>query len=264
MKIGIIGIGRMGFSLAKGLLASGVKPNDMRVSDKSGDRLNAAGRELRVKKTSSNRELVAGSDLVLLAVKPNDVGGVLNEMRDALGGKLFISFAAGIPIKTIEKGLGEKAKVIRVMPNIACSVLEGVLAYSPGKRVTTRDEKIFKGLLGKLGLVVRVDESKLDAITGLSGSGPAYLSFVIEALAQAGVEEGLSRELATKLAAQTAKGTGELVLKSGRTPAELIEIVRSPGGTTAEGLKVLEERGVVEAIREAVKAATKRSKELSR
>lgn len=264
VKIGIIGVGRMGFSLVKGLLASGTKQNDIMISDKSSERLNVAKRELRVKETSNNRELVARSDLVFLAVKPNDVERVLDEIRDALGRRLFISFAAGVPIKSIEEGLGKKAKVIRVMPNIACSVLEGVLTYSSGKRVTARDEKIVKGLLRKLGFVVKVGEGKLDAITGLSGSGPAYLSLVIEALAQAGAEESLSRELATKLAAQTAKGAGELVLKSGKAPAELIEMVRSPKGTTAEGLKVLEERRVAEAMREAVKAAAKRSKELSR
>lgn len=263
LKIGIIGAGKMGFSLAKGLLAAGTKRGDIKMSDKSGKRLDIVRRELGVEKASSNRDLVASSNMVFLVVKPSDVREVLSEIKDVLDKRLLISFAAGIQVKTIERELGKKAKVIRVMPNIACSVLEGVLTYSLGGGVTAQDEKIIVRLLDGLGLVVKVKESEFDAITGLSGSGPAYISLVIEALAQAGVKEGLSRELAMKLAAQTVKGAGELV-KSGMTPSELIDMVRSPGGTTEEGLRVLEKRGVVEALKEAVKAAAKRSRELSR
>jgi len=264
MKVGFIGAGRMGSALIKSFLdACALKARDVVVSDKDEGKLLALA-ALGMVVTSDNREVAKKADTIFLAVKPGEILKVLDEIKNLVDGKLVISIAAGIPIKLIEGKLGSKVMVVRVMPNMPCAVGEGVTAYCPGKNVSLKDKEIVKKLFGSVGIAVELKEGLVDAVTGLSGSGPAYFYLIIKALTDAGVKEGLPRDVAKKLAAQTAKGAGAMVLKSGKTPDELIDMVRSPGGTTAEGLKAMEERKVAEAMIEAVRAAAKKARELAR
>ena len=264
MKVGFIGAGRMGSALVRSFLDAGaLKARDIVASDKDESKLRAlAG--LGVATTSDNGEVAKKADTIFLAVKPGEVSKVLDEIKDLVGEKLIVAIAAGIPTKLIEGKLGSKVRVGRVMPNMPCAVGEGATAYCLGKNASKRDEEVVKKLFGSVGIAVELKERYLDVVTGLSGSGPAYFYLIIKALADAGVKEGLSRDVAEKLAAQTAKGAGAMVLKSGKTPDELIDMVRSPGGTTAEGLKAMEERKVAEAMIETVKAATKKARELAK
>lgn len=262
MKIGVIGCGNLGGSLIKGFLKTGVvQPADILVSDLSEQRIKEVKR-LGVQIAVDNRELVKGSDLIFIAVKPDIVELVLREIEKVSNDKLFVSVAAGVSTKFIEAKT--KARVVRVMPNICGSVAEMASCFSLGKRATREDEKTLEKLLGNVGLTFKVDEELMDAVTGLSGSGPAYFYLIIKALQEAGVELGLSSEIALKLAAQTAKGAGEIILGTGEKPDDLIKMVCTPKGTTIEGIKVLEERKVADAIKAAVKASAKRAKELSR
>jgi len=254
----------MGSALVRSFLdASALKARDIAASDKDESKLRAlAG--LGVTTMSDNREVAKKAGTIFLAVKPGEVSKVLDEIKDLVGEKLIVSIAAGIPTKLIEGKFGSKVRVVRVMPNMPCAVGEGATAYCLGKNASERDEEVVKKLFGSVGVAVELEEGLIDAATGLSGSGPAYFYLIIKALTDAGVEEGLPKDVAEKLAAQTAKGAGAMVLKSGKTPDELIDMVRSPGGTTAEGLKAMEERKVAEAMIEAVKAATKKARELAR
>ena len=264
MKVGFIGAGRMGSALIRSFLDAGaLKARDIVASDKDEGKLRALA-ALGMVVTSDNREIAKKADTIFLAVKPGEVLKVLDEIKKLVDGKLVISIAAGIPIKLIEGKLGSRVRVARVMPNMPCAVSEGATAYCLGKNASKRDEEVVKKLFGSVGIAVELKEGLIDAVTGLSGSGPAYFYLIIKALTDAGVKEGLPRDVAEKLAAQTAKGAGAMVLKSGKTPDELIDMVRSPRGTTAEGLKAMEERKVAEAMIEAVRAATKKARELAR
>ncbi|MFH1126217.1 MAG: pyrroline-5-carboxylate reductase [Candidatus Altiarchaeota archaeon] len=261
-KVGFIGAGRMGSALMGGLLKAGMAPkNKVMVYDKDQGRLNAA-KKLGIKTAKNNRDLVANSEVIFIAVKPKDIKQLLDEIKEVSDGKLFVSIAAGVRIKKLEEKL--KGRVIRVMPNTPCILYEGASAFCLGKKATKKDSEKVKKILGSLGVVIQVREDLIDAVTGLSGSGPAYIYLVIKALAEAGVKEGLEEKVALKLAAQTAKGAAEMVLKTGKTPQQLIDDVCSPGGTTIEGIKVLEGKKVAEAFKQAVKAAAKRSRELSK
>ena len=262
MKVGFIGGGNLGSSFVRGFLKSGaLKAKEITVSDLDGRRLKELNK-LGIKTTTDNRKLVKDCDVVLIAVKPDIVEAVLKEVEDISNDKLFVSVAAGVSTKFIEAHT--KARVIRVMPNICSAVAEMASCFSLGGRATPKDEELVKRLLDSAGTTFKVEEKLMDAVTGLSGSGPAYFYLFIKALQEAGVELGLSSEVALKLAAQTAKGAGEMVLMAGGSPDDLIKQVCTPKGTTIEGIKVLENRKVAEAIKETVKAAAKRAKELSR
>jgi pyrroline-5-carboxylate reductase len=262
MKIGVIGGGSLGSSLVNGFLRSKVlKPEKILVSDSDEEKLRKL-KKLGIQVTSDNKRLVKECDTVFIAVKPDIVESVLKEVGELSEGRLFISLAAGVPTKFIEART--EARVIRAMPNICVAVAEMASCFSPGRKATSEDEKLVERLLGSVGRTFKVDEKLMDAVTGLSGSGPAYFYLFIKALQEAGVELGLSSEVALKLAAQTAKGAGEMVLRTGGSPDDLIKQVCTPGGTTIEGIKVLENKKVAEAIMEAVKAAAKRARELSR
>jgi len=264
MRVGFIGAGRMGSALIRSFLNAGaLKSGNITASDRDKDKLRQLI-ALGVATTSDNREVVKKADTIFLAVKPAEVSKVLDEIKNLVDEKLIVSIAAGIQTKMIESKLGSKVRVVRAMPNMPCAVGEGATAYCLGKNASPKDKEIVKKLFGSVGIAVELEEGLVDAATGLSGSGPAYFYLIIKALTDAGAKEGLSRDVAEKLAAQTAKGAGAMVLKSGKTPDELIDMVRSPGGTTAEGLKTMEERKVVEAMIEAVKAATKKARELSK
>jgi len=260
-KIGIIGVGRMGSALVRGLLNARMAKKSLLASDHDKEKLKLLCKDTGIKMASDNRELVRKSDIVIIAVKPKDVQKVLDEISDIFDKKLVISTVAGVPVAEFERRL-RKAKVVRIMPNIPCSVGEGAVAFSSGSRVRGGDLRLVEGLLDKVGIALKLPEEMLDAVTGLSGSGPAFYSLVIKAMAEAGVEEGLPEDVALKLAAQTAKGVGKVLLETGMDPEELIGAVRSPGGTTEAGLKKLEDIAAAEAFKEAVHAAVKRAKEL--
>jgi pyrroline-5-carboxylate reductase len=261
MKVGIIGCGNMGSSLLKGMLKSGaLKAREVTVSDSNGQRLKSL-RNLGVKTTSDNRRLVDDCDVIFIAVKPDIVEPVLKEVGDVSNGKLFISVAAGVSTKYIEART--KGRVIRAMPNICGAVGEMASCFSLGKRATGKDGKTVERLLGGAGATFKVDEKIMNSVTGLSGSGPAYFFYLVQAAAKAGEELGIPREVALSLAAQTMKGAAEMV-RSGGSPEALIKKVCTPKGTTIEGMKVLEDRKVAEALKDAIKAAARRAKELSR
>jgi len=254
----------MGTALIKGFLDAGlIKAEDVLASDKDKEKLKSLEDEFEVKTTLDGREVIKNSDIVFLSVKPDVVGDVLEEIKDVVNGKLIVSVAAGISTQFIESKL-KNAHIIRVMPNIASTVGEVAAAFCSGKNATEEDAKLVEELLNGVGTAYAVSEKTMDAVTGLSGSGPAYFYLVIKALADAGVEEGLSEDVAVKLVAQTAKGSAEMVLKSSKNINELIDMVCSPKGTTIEGLKVLKEAKVEDALKRAVKAATKRSRKLAK
>ena len=262
MKIGFIGCGNLGSSLIRGFLrANSLKADEIIASDLDEGKLEEL-RGLGVEVTSDNKKVAKVSDVIFIAVKPDIVGNILDKIREFSRGKLLISVAAGVSTKSIEERTD--ARVIRVMPNICSLVAEMASCFSLGTKASAKDREFIKGLLGSVGTTFEVEEGMMDTITGLSGSGPAYFYFVIKALQEAGIELGLSKDVALKLAAQTAKGAGEMAVRSGKDLEELTRMVCSPKGTTIEGLKVLEGRKVFEAFKDAVKAAAKRAEELSR
>jgi pyrroline-5-carboxylate reductase len=261
MRFGIIGAGNMGLSLVKGILKKGImSPEEILISDLDERKLEEA-EKLGVGTTRDNLALARDSDVILIAVKPNAVRGLLEEIGEALDDKLLISIAAGIPTSFIEERT--KARVIRIMPNLCAAVGEMVACYSLGSGATPADEKLVKDIFEKLGTLAKVDENLMDAATGLGGSGPAYFFRLIQAAAEAGVELGIPRNLALLFAAQIAKGAGAMASESEENLSNLIQKICTPGGTTIEGMKILDEKKAAEALKDAIKAAARRSKELS-
>ncbi|MBP1608087.1 MAG: hypothetical protein H6Q04_322 [Acidobacteria bacterium] len=260
-RIGIIGVGRMGGALANSLVSSGlVGPAALIVYDKDEVKLTLLA-DKNIKLAQNGEQTAKASDAIILAVKPAEAGIVLREIQAALAGKLVISIAAGLPTAWIS-GIVPEARVIRVMPNTPLLLREGATAYSLGIGATEDDGRLVENIFSAVGVVYRVDERLLDAVTGLSGSGPAYFYQAIDAMAKEGAQQGIPLDIALKLAAQTAVGAGKMILQTGKNPEELTAMVASPGGTTVEGLLVLSDRQVQQAFAEAVKAATERSKKL--
>jgi pyrroline-5-carboxylate reductase len=222
----------------------------------------AAGRGFRT--TANNLEVVAGSDVLVLAVKPQVMTGLLGEIRHAVtAAHLVVSIAAGATLKQLEHGLGRR-RLIRVMPNTPCLVGASASAYSPDEGATADDVALVDRLLNAVGKAFRLPEHLLDAVTGLSGSGPAFVYLIIEALSDGGVRVGLPREVATALAAQTVLGSAKMVLETATHPGVLKDMVASPGGTTIAGLHALERAGIRGAFMDAVEAAARRATELGR
>ena len=212
-----------------------------------------------------NKKAAVEAEILLLCVKPQVMAGLLDELAPAVDdSKLVISIAAGIKIKTIESGLGGKPRVIRVMPNTPALVLAGAAALSSGTKAGKEDMAAAEEIFNSVATAVAVDERLMDTVTGLSGSGPAYVFTFIEGLADAGVKAGLTREMALDLAAQTVFGAAKMVLDTGEDPGQLRDKVTSPGGTTIAGLQVLEKGKFRDTIMSAVKAAAARSKELGK
>lgn len=265
-RLGFLGAGRMGEALVRGILGVRLaRPEHVLMSDIDGERLARLARELGVRVVGDNAELVAASDAVFVALKPGVVREVLPGLAGAVGGgKLVVSIAAGVTLGELEGMLGAGARVVRVMPNAACVVGAGASGYALGPAASEADGELVHRVLSAVGMALRVPEAQLDAVTGLSGSGPAFAALVIEGLADGGVLCGLPREAALKLAAQTVLGAARLVLETGQHPAELKDMVASPGGTTMAGLKVLEAQGLRAALIQAVEAAARRAKELGR
>jgi pyrroline-5-carboxylate reductase len=261
-KLQLIGGGKMGEALLGGLLASGwARPDELRVVEAlPGRRRELSERFPGVVVTGE----VAPAPAALVAVKPADVAAACAALAADHPPDRLLSVAAGVTITALEAALPADVAVVRAMPNTAAVVSAGVAAIAPGRRAGPDDLDWAESILGAVGRVVRVAESQLDAVTGLSGSGPAYLFLVAEALVEAGVLVGLARPVAEVLAAQTILGAGRLLVEGGRSPADLRADVTSPGGTTAAGLRALEDRAVRAAFLDAVVAATSRSAELGR
>ena len=259
MKLVIVGGGRMGEALAGGLLASGwAEPGDLAVVEKiEPRRKELADRYAGVTLAAD----VVTADGAVIAVKPGDVEAACRETAAAGAGRV-LSIAAGVRLANLESWLGQGTPVVRAMPNTPALVGAGAAAIAGGTAATDADLDWAEGVLGAVGTVVRVPERLLDAVTGLSGSGPAYVLLVVEALTEAGVLVGLPRDVSAALATQTLAGTARLLVESAEGPEALRAAVTSPGGTTAAGLQVLENRAVRAAFLDAVAAATERSRQL--
>ena len=265
-KIGFIGGGKMGEALAKGLIRAKLSTADsIIVSDVDNKRCQVFEEETGIKTTQDNREVTANSDVIILAVKPNIMGTILEELKnDITSEHLVVSIAAGIPLNFMESSLNEGCRAIRVMPNTPCLVGETAAGDALGKNATLDDGELVGRILNAVGKSYLLEEKYLDAVTGLSGSGPAFIYMVIEALADGGVKMGLPRDVSTELAAQTAFGAAKMVLESNTHIGELKDSVTSPGGTTIEGLHALEKGGLANTLINAVEAATKKSKRLGK
>jgi pyrroline-5-carboxylate reductase len=257
----------MATALARGFIeAKVVGASAIRASDPSADARDAFARELPgAVVTENNLAVVENADVVILAVKPQTMSGALAGIRDAIRPQaLIVSIAAGITIQRLADALPEAQRIVRVMPNTPCLIGRGASCYSLGSQATKADSEVVSTLLSAVGAAFEVPESQLDAVTGLSGSGPAFVYSMIEALTEGGTAAGLPPRLAAELAARTAAGAAAMVLKTGESPAVLRDRVTSPGGTTQAGLGVLQEKRFHEAIVGAVIAATNRSAELGR
>jgi pyrroline-5-carboxylate reductase len=264
LRWGFIGAGRMATALVHGMLRAGIAPaGSITASDPLSAARQRVADETGIKVFESSQTVIEQSDVIILAVKPQSMNQVFAELRPSIGpSHLVVSVAAGITIGSIVQGLGPNARVIRVMPNTPALVGEGASAYALGPAVGSEDEAVVKALLESVGQTVRVSEPLLDAVTGLSGSGPAFVYLVIEALSDGGVRVGLPRDVATLLAAQTVLGAAKMVRETGQHTGVLKDQVASPGGTTIAGLHALERAGVRGALIDAVEAATRRSAEL--
>ncbi len=265
-KIGFIGAGQMGSALIRGFVEKGLFSTDeIFASDPSQERRSLMEKECGIKTFDDNRECVEHSDIVLLAVKPQVMGPVLDGLRGYVEkDHLIVSIAAGISTQYIEDRLEEGARVVRVMPNTPALIHEGAAAVCRGECATEEDLDLCVSLFEAVGIAVKVPETLMDAVTGLSGSGPAYCFRFIEALIEGGVLEGLPRDVATQLAVQTVIGAARLLSTSGKHPGELEAMVTSPGGTTIRGLFALEKNGFTAGVMEAVSQATVRSRELGK
>lgn len=269
MNIGLIGCGKMGSALLEGICSSDeggrkqVRLCDAHVPSAEGLAETLEEKGVSVSVLPSISEVVQGSDIILLSVKPGDVPSALTEGGDWTG-KLLLSVAAGISTETLAEHIGSQARIIRVMPNTPALIGEGASAFCRGPGAKVEDALLASELLSTVGTVSEVSEKLMDAVTGLSGSGPAYGYLIIEALSDAGVKRGLPRDTALELACQTVKGAALMIQETELHPSVLRDQVTSPGGTTIAGLSVLEEKGLRNALISAVDAATERSIELGK
>ena len=265
-KMGFLGAGKMATALAKGFIRAGlVSAADVMAGDLSSAARQAFAQETGGHVTASNVEVVRFAQTLILAVKPAHVAAALGQIRtDFTARHLLISIAAGVSIKAITAGLFETARVIRVMPNTPALVGASATGYAPGEAATPEDAALAQKLFSSVGIAFELKENLLDAVTGLSGSGPAYVYLMIEALSDGGVAEGLPRDIATRLAAQTLLGGARMVLETGLHPGALKDMVTSPGGTTIEALHELELAGVRGALITAVRTAAEKSRKLGR
>jgi pyrroline-5-carboxylate reductase len=262
--VGFLGAGNMAEALIKGLLHAGTfTPEHVTASDVKTDRLKYLHTTHGIKTTTDNHELVRTSDLLVIAVKPQVVDKALTTIgAEVLPHTLVVSVAAGVPLEAIEARLPVNARVVRAMPNTPATVLAGATAISAGTHATEEDMEAAREMFEAVGRVVVLDETSLDAVTGLSGSGPAYVMLIIEALADGGVKVGLHRDTALLLAAQTVYGSAKLLLETGEHPGRLKDMVTSPGGTAIAGLHTLESGALRKTLMDAVETASARAAEL--
>jgi len=264
-QVGFIGTGKMATALATGLIKSGFVPaHNVLGSDVFPEARRSFTEATGARTADENAEVLA-ADVVFLAVKPQQMSGLLARLAGHVREEsLLVSVAAGIPITAYTNALGQNVRIVRVMPNTPCLVGVGASGYSLGGGAKAADGRLVRKMLETVGIAVEVPEPLLDAVTGLSGSGPAYVYQMIEALSDGGVRVGLPRHVATQLAAQTLLGAAKMVLDTGEHPGALKDTVTSPGGTTIAGLHELEKGGLRAALMNAVVAATERARELGR
>lgn len=264
--IGFIGAGNMAEAMIGGLIrGKHVAASKIAASDPRKERIEELRAQFGIDVTTVNREIVERSGLVVLSVKPQIMDKILREVGEHMKpGTLVVSIAAGVDTETIEAAVGDGVRVVRAMPNTPALVGAGATAIAAGKHASDTDLATAKALFDAVGITVELDESQLDAVTGLSGSGPAYIFLILEALSDAGVKVGLSRRNATRLAAQTVMGSAKMLIDTDEHPGKLKDMVTSPGGTAIAGLHTLEEGGLRTTLINAVETATKRSRELGR
>ena len=261
-KIGVIGCGNMGGAILKGALASGVlSPEQAYVYD-----ISPAAREvahnLGVNVMANDEEVCKESDIILLAVKPQNAAEALEQCKKALDGKALMSIVAGVTVERLQNMIDGTPRILRIMPNTPALVFEGAFALCSDNDFTDEELTAAKAIYEKLGIVEMIPEKLIDAVCGLSGGGPAWVAMFIEAMGDAGVKNGLPRATAYRLAAQTCLGTAKMVLETGKHPGELKDMVTSPGGTTIEGCEALERGGMRFAVMDCVNVATEKSKRL--
>ncbi|TLZ45237.1 MAG: pyrroline-5-carboxylate reductase [Methanobacteriota archaeon] len=263
--IGIAGVGKMGEALVRGLIVGRVvPPNQILVSDAVPIRAKEVATRHGVEAAESVAQLAGQSDVLVLAAKPKDMPTLVNGIAPHLKrGTLVLSLAAGVRTSFVEKVLGGRGRVVRIMPNLACAVGEGATAFALGRTATDHDALTVEEIFGAIGRVTLVEERMLDAVTGLSGSGPGFIAALAHAMIEGGVRSGLPREVAYKLALQTMKGTAELLLIDGLEPMQLFRMVATPNGTTVAGWTVMEKQGVPQAIADGIVAASKRAAEIA-
>jgi pyrroline-5-carboxylate reductase len=262
-KIAFLGAGNMSEAIIKGTLGAGLFHSDALIaSDISSERISILRKRYQIQTTLSNEEAAQAGDIIILGVKPLVVDSVLKQVGALLKGKLLISVAAGVPLSRLMTRLDEDVAVIRAMPNASALVLAGATVLSAGPKVSPKLLREGVAIFESIGKSWVLEESLLDAVTGLSGSGPAFVMVVIEAMTEGGVKCGLSYDIALALSAQTVFGAGKWLLESAEHPARLKDFVASPGGTTIAGLHQLESGGLRSALISAVEAAARRSKEL--
>ena len=259
-KIGFIGTGNMATALIRSMKAN----NEIISSDKNEEKLQKARKELGIKTTKDNNEVAKSSEIIFLCAKPGDIKEILQEIKPNAGNKIIVSIAAGIKIKFIENIIGKNKNIIRVMPNLNCTVAEMAAAFCCNKNIEADEKESIKNLLNKAGLALEVEEQRMDAVTALSGSGPAFIAYILDTFAKAAEKQGLSREISYKLALQTLFGTAKLLKETGEKPESLIKRVASPKGTTEAGLEVLQKSEIRSIMEKMIEAAAKRSKELGK
>lgn len=264
-QTGIAGCGAMGSALAQGMIKGGkLIPGSLLLYDLRDENMIRLCKELEANPATDLVDLCRNCQLMFLAIKPQDIPPVLLELKDHLKpSQVLVSIAAGITTGFLQNRLPEGSKVVRLMPNTPCLIGEGAIALSPGSAATREDVALVKELIEPLGITVEIPENLMEAVTGLSGSGPAYIFLILEALIDGGVEVGLSREVATALAVQTVIGAARMVQITGRHPAELKNAVTSPAGTTISALRVLEESAIRGKFMAAVAESARRAREIA-
>lgn len=264
-SLGVIGLGNMGWAVLNGLVSGGtLKKDSIQGFDLDRVKCLVAKRRFGIPIKRSIKELLSACDIILIAVKPKDMDTVLDEIASPESDKLYISVAAGIKTCRIEGRLGPRARVVRVMPNTPALVKEGMSAICKGRFAARKDLNVTSEIFSSVGDVLEINEKYFDAVTAISGSGPAYFFYLIEGLIKAAEESGLNRETAKRLVSKTALGSARLLAESKEEPRLLRQRVTSKGGTTEAAIKIFEKRILKKIIAQAVRAAVKRSKELSR
>ena len=264
-RIAVLGCGKIGESLVSGLVSSRFRePSEIVATARREERLRELAERYGIETTSSNRDAAHEADVVVIAVKPQDIEELLADLHGAIEpSQTVLSIAAAIPTALIEGQLGDHVPVVRAMPNTPAAVHEGMAGVAAGRNATEENVRTAEEVLAHLGRTVRVSEPYMDAVTAVSGSGPAYFALLAESMIEAGILLGLSREIATDLVVQTMLGTAKLLRDEKMHPVELREMVTSPGGTTIAAIRELEQAGVRAAFLNAIQAAMQRSKELA-
>ena len=261
-KIGIIGTGNMGYAFLKGLV-SVYGPDQIIVTDVNKSKREAAAKETGVECVADNAELVKNAEYIVLAVKPQYYASVIEEIRDTVGmGQIVVTIAPGKTLEWLASQFGKPLKIIRTMPNTPAMVKEGMMGMCPNEQVTAGDLETVRDICSGFGRTEIIAEHLMDVVTAVSGSSPAYVFLFIEAMADAAVADGMPRAQAYTFAAQAVLGSAKMVLETGKHPGELKDMVCSPGGTTIEAVRVLEEKGLRSAVFEAVKACVKKSRDM--